>query len=157
MSLLNIRNLATPITDKRNLVTIALIAALFGAVRLAGGKVEARPQGMRPRSELSDSLPSRKAVTKPKPVAPVEHTDPLFDEAIELGAPVSFDNEVRALDRSRHKAPPPPADLDFADEDPFSGAIKLDSAPPSRSNRAQVPSEKPGQRLDDIERSLGIR
>ena len=43
MSLIDFKNFVEPIVDKRNLVTIVLIAGLFGMIRLSGGKAGSLP------------------------------------------------------------------------------------------------------------------
>jgi hypothetical protein len=44
MSFLSVNNMIAPVTNKTNLVTIILVATLFGLYRYAGGQIEFRPE-----------------------------------------------------------------------------------------------------------------
>jgi hypothetical protein len=104
MSLINIKNFVQPVVDKRNLVTIVLIAGLFGIIRLSGGKAgmagsDRRISDETPHSaiskevapdigvstkgvEKSSSSPQPLAKSKSKPAERVRGGDPLIDGVI---------------------------------------------------------------------------
>jgi hypothetical protein len=121
--------------DTRSLVTIILIAAIFGVIRLAGGGAGERT--VLPHGGVKRSV-NKQYESNQKVPAPIEFKG-RFDSA----------NPVDDLKVISKRAGQP------VEQDDLLGEIV--NQPPPQRKTAVDNSKKPGAKLDDIARSMGIK
>ena len=130
MGILSTRSIVAPLIDKRNLVAIVLAGVFFVVYRLSGGGITTVPQGTR--------------VPFTKPASNSATTGGLFFEDF---------NSSPAADLQKLKNTPnsaPSRSNDFLDN------IMKGGNSAQKNEEANLPTRSP-QKLDDIERSLGLR
>lgn len=127
MSLISIQNFMAPFRSKTHLVTLIIVAAVFGAFRLSGGSVTSTARLQRKAPSLTQS--TDQAVRSPHAIAPVD-MDSLYEPE-----PI--------------KRTPPPRIA------PQQGDSLLDSL--SEPDAASQDHSKAKDDLNDIERKLGLR
>jgi hypothetical protein len=130
MGILSTRSIVAPFIDKRNLITIVLVGVFFVVYRLSGGGVTTVPQGTK--------------VPFTKPANSSQSASGLFFEDFKSS---------------------PAADLQKLRDNQNTGSAKsndfLGNLMKSGNSNRQAPEPaaptRPAQKLDDIERSLGLR
>lgn len=130
MGILSSRSIVAPLIDKRNLIAILLAGAFFVVYRLSGGGIATVPQGTK--------------VPFTKPATNSATSGGLFFEDFNA----SPANDLQKLKNTQNSAPS--RSNDFLDS-----LIKGGNST-QKNEEANVPS-RPPQKLDDIERSLGLR
>lgn len=136
MALFSLRNLTYPLMDTRSLVTIILVAAIFGVIRLAGG-------GAGERTVLPHGGVKR-AVTKQMESASQGNRSP-----IEFKGDFTQADPISDLKMINKRAGQP------VEQDDLLGEIVNQPAP---QRKAPIDnSNRPGAKLDDIARSMGIK
>lgn len=145
MSLINIKNFVEPIIDKRNLVTIILIAGLFGMIRLSGGtagtvdRTREAPRTTQPRS------------VERVPVAETSRGD-FARTRSEVGRTVM--DELRENDPLGNQGSSARRPSDTRTRDPFIDSARR--APAPQKKEVKKPT-RGSEGLDDIEKQLGLR
>ncbi len=132
MALISLRNLTFPLMDTRSLVTIILIAAIVGVIRMAGGSAGERtvlPHGATKRPATS-------------------HVGQETASPIEFNEDFSKANPIEDLKTIGKRAGQPVETVD-----PIGSIMNQ----PTVKKQVKPNENRPGARLDDIARSMGIK
>ena len=134
MSVFNPRSFLMPLMDKKNLITIILVAVFFGFYRVAGGRVYTQPK----------ASPGKK-------VSATEIVSPFGDDIPDINS-LSPAADIKKLSGGAQTAP----------KDKHATLNELLGSESSTSTKG--PETKPNNlkqggdsKLDDIERRLGLR
>ncbi len=133
MGVLSARSFVAPLIDKRNLIAIILIGVFFAVYRLSGGTVGTVPKGTR--------VPMVKPLSEPS----------LFEKFADQYAPSPADDLKQLRQDSANESAPSKTKAQEDDllKDMLNGQ--------GTTGTASQGSKRTGQKLDDIERSLGLR
>lgn len=147
MSLLHVGNFLAPFTNRTNLITIILIATLFGMYRFAGGSVRTEPKapvqrkvvGASPAAQKLDSFINQDTDFSPE------------GELKSSGMPVYTGKspEEIARDVARRKA--------AARANGEDGSEPPSRAPSRATNSLDQEAAGEGGGLDDVAKSLGLQ
>lgn len=136
MALFSLRNFTYPLMDTRSLVTIILIAAIFGVIRLAGGGAGERT--VLPHGGVKRPVANKFNDVSQKGVPPIE-----FKGSFEKANPI---DDLKVI--SKRAGQP-------VEQDDFLGEI-INQPAPTKKAPANA-GNRPGAKLDDIARSMGIK
>ena len=147
MNLLNPQHFITPLTEKRNLVTIILIAAFFGVFRLAGGSVYTTDIAVQQSGAVIDrSFSDPRSLNSLSPGNDLEL----------LGGNTTNNHEATSSVRSRREVPNP-FDRGDSKRESFGDMLRRRTDTDDSSSRRTGTSEKRDGNLDNIEKMLGLR
>lgn len=138
MSLINLQNFVTPLTNKLHLGTILLVAVLFAVFRLAGGGWAS----MSTESSYEDQVKGRPSID-----AKGIELDELFkgDKMADFGS-----TAAGSIDSNKKKTA-----AKVRPSDPSEGKV-VESMLGNEKKDGKKPS-KPASALDELEKSLGMR
>lgn len=129
MGVLSARSFVAPLIDKRNLIAIILIGVFFAVYRLSGGAVGTVPRGTK--------VPMVKPLSEPS----------LFEKFADQYAPSPAD-DLKTIRRDSA-----PSQTKNTEDDLLKDMLNNRD----ESGATQNEGKRSGQKLDDIERSLGLR